>query len=499
MSLTKASYSMITGTPVNVIDYIPPQYHADIFAGTSSVDVSSYIQDAIDYASNLFGLIPADKRIVASVVFPTGRYTVATTLNNGVDDPRIYCNLIGIGNPEIYHTGTAACLRIGEIGSFGVTQVEVQNLTFSRANQAAGTYAIEAINAGYCYIYNVGINQFDVGLYFKGVIGGLINGCRRFNTATAGVYLESYQPAAPTIRYASNMVTVENYHFGGTGVAYGVIIKVGAGVTPGGSGGNIQVRGCLFEGLQTGLNGAAILVQQSGEFNNSLNQLDTVRISQCWFEQPGDRALAVESSNVSLEYCFFGPQSGAQLQWILALDQYCSINLNYLSAYESALPLVDFPGTMTQAEKDAVKSRITTNYFRAREGYFLDLHPEWETTNFGIRPVMRKEYAFQLGNVDTTSIDLAAKVNALFGSKWTHADFTIVAQVNVAAANCGRATFRVYNNNLNAFYPVGVLDAGTSTAYSLSGSTVTFATGATTVSWVNSIGIWECHSTVGQY
>lgn len=501
MSLTKATYSMITGTPVNVLDYIPPQYHADIVAGNSSVDVTAYVQAAIDYASALYALIPPDKRIVAEVVFPSGRYTIAGTLQNGVTDPRIYCNLTGIGNPELYHTGTAACLKIGSVSSWGVTQAEIKNLTFSRADQASNTYAIEAVNAGYCYIYNVGISKFDIGLYMRGCIGALIDGCRRFNTASIGVMLESNQPDAPVVRTDANMTTVQNYHFGGIGVRYGVVIKKGANVVqPPSTGGCVQIKGCLFEGLAAGVNGAAILVENFGEFNNSLNQLDTLRVSQCWFEQPGDRALAVSNSNVSLEYCFFGPETlEGQTDWILILDQYCSINLSYVSAYESEIPVIKFNGAMTTDEKNHAKSRITVNYFRARQGFFKKLHPDWQDTDYGIRPVMRKEYSFALGDVNTTSLDLGAKAYELFGSQWTHADFTIVSQSNVVAANCGHATFRVYNNNLNAYYPVGVLDAGTSTAYTLSGSTVTFNTGATTVSWADCVGTWECHSTAGQY
>jgi len=48
MSLTKVSYSMTTGAPANILDWIPPQYHANIKNQTTTVDVQQYIQAAMD-------------------------------------------------------------------------------------------------------------------------------------------------------------------------------------------------------------------------------------------------------------------------------------------------------------------------------------------------------------------------------------------------------------------------------------------------------------------
>lgn len=48
MSLTKATYSMVTGAPANVLDFIPVGEHAAIQNGTSTFDCTSFIQSALD-------------------------------------------------------------------------------------------------------------------------------------------------------------------------------------------------------------------------------------------------------------------------------------------------------------------------------------------------------------------------------------------------------------------------------------------------------------------
>jgi len=48
MSLTKVSYSMIEGAPINVLDFIPLAERAAIQAGTSTFDCTSAIQDVIN-------------------------------------------------------------------------------------------------------------------------------------------------------------------------------------------------------------------------------------------------------------------------------------------------------------------------------------------------------------------------------------------------------------------------------------------------------------------
>jgi len=67
MALTKASYSMVTGAPTNVLDWIPAQYHAAIKNETSTVDVQQYIQAAMDSGAG-------------ELYFPMGYYVIKSPL-----------------------------------------------------------------------------------------------------------------------------------------------------------------------------------------------------------------------------------------------------------------------------------------------------------------------------------------------------------------------------------------------------------------------------------
>jgi hypothetical protein len=54
MSLTKSSYSMITGAPANVLDFIPAIERAAIENGTSTFDCTTFIQTALNESDIVF-------------------------------------------------------------------------------------------------------------------------------------------------------------------------------------------------------------------------------------------------------------------------------------------------------------------------------------------------------------------------------------------------------------------------------------------------------------
>lgn len=72
MALTKTSYSMVQGAPINVLDYMTPNEIADVVGNVGNIDVSAKIRLALDYAATL----PAG----AQVIFPAGTYYVPTTI-----------------------------------------------------------------------------------------------------------------------------------------------------------------------------------------------------------------------------------------------------------------------------------------------------------------------------------------------------------------------------------------------------------------------------------
>ena len=90
MSLTKASYSMITGAVVNVIDF-----GAD---PTGATDSTVAIQAAINSVTN------------GTVYFPNGTYSINTTLNIDADT-KISLNLVGNGlASKLHYNGTTSAI-----------------------------------------------------------------------------------------------------------------------------------------------------------------------------------------------------------------------------------------------------------------------------------------------------------------------------------------------------------------------------------------------------
>lgn len=89
MSLTKVTYSMIDGSPVNVMDWIPVQYHAAIQDLTSTVDVRQYIQAAMDSGAG-------------ELYFPRGYYVILSPLyiTNGVSGSIQSADLTFVGEPN---------------------------------------------------------------------------------------------------------------------------------------------------------------------------------------------------------------------------------------------------------------------------------------------------------------------------------------------------------------------------------------------------------------
>lgn len=81
MTLTKTTYAMISGAPINVMDNIPPDEHDNIYNYTSSYDATQAIQNAIDEANFRQG---------ATVIMPSGLFNVSDSI-----DIKSYVNIQG--------------------------------------------------------------------------------------------------------------------------------------------------------------------------------------------------------------------------------------------------------------------------------------------------------------------------------------------------------------------------------------------------------------------
>ena len=127
MSLTKATYSMISGAPVNVFDYMTAAQIADVQAGTLAVDVTASINAAINAA----------KQISGQVYVPSGKYSIApdSLLITGVDGLSIIGENHGFGTynnlPQFVCSGAGAyLLRLQSSSGSGVYHVYIENIVF---------------------------------------------------------------------------------------------------------------------------------------------------------------------------------------------------------------------------------------------------------------------------------------------------------------------------------------------------------------------------------
>lgn len=86
MALTKVSYKMTNGSPVNIMEFIPAQYQPAIQNLTSTVDVQPYIQAAMDSGAG-------------TIYFPRGYYVIKSPLyiTNGVPGSNQSADLTFLG------------------------------------------------------------------------------------------------------------------------------------------------------------------------------------------------------------------------------------------------------------------------------------------------------------------------------------------------------------------------------------------------------------------
>jgi hypothetical protein len=171
MSLTKVSYSMITGAPVNAFDYMSAAQIADVQARTSLVDVSGAIQAAIDANPG------------REVFLPSGTYRCESPIVLGAGGSS-HDILRGEGFPA-YQTGT----RLDFVGCNGIeledSYQSISNLWIT-GDKSGGTVDPETLDFGYVGIYisgagtasgsasgimNVTVEGFDTGIATKDTSG----------------------------------------------------------------------------------------------------------------------------------------------------------------------------------------------------------------------------------------------------------------------------------------------------------------------------------------
>ena len=253
MSLTKATSSMISGAPINVLDYIPFALHADIQAKTSTTDVSTYIQTALDIAVTTGG----------TVNIPYGRYWLASSLiiNKGVDTALGNRWLTIKSDGGILYTESAITMLDSTLpyytgGGVGPASAQIifDGLIFETSTSAVVAYAFSdnflRCLFENCTFYKIKMRketgaQYSQSLYFNGCVA----------RAWAGILFDS-----PTITYdlKVNLSMAE------------------APVATGGSAFNLgSVRGCsITNNVIEGLYGYAIQYSYARGFQISGNYFE---------------------------------------------------------------------------------------------------------------------------------------------------------------------------------------------------------------------------------
>lgn len=95
-STTQTMTDIVDGMEISILRFIPPEYHDDILAGVSSVDVSTYFQAAFDAAENYNGI---------HLIVPKGAYYINNQVATNYDN----ISISGRGKPLlVIGTGKAA-------------------------------------------------------------------------------------------------------------------------------------------------------------------------------------------------------------------------------------------------------------------------------------------------------------------------------------------------------------------------------------------------------
>jgi hypothetical protein len=108
MSLTKVSYSMITGAPVNIFDYMTAAQIADVQSNAATIDVSTTIQSA------LTAFVAAGKFV--DIIFPNGTYKLDSALTINVTYIAVDFN-----NSTLKFTSMTSGFALNIVGQPGVS------------------------------------------------------------------------------------------------------------------------------------------------------------------------------------------------------------------------------------------------------------------------------------------------------------------------------------------------------------------------------------------
>lgn len=335
MALTKASFSMITGAVVNVIDYIPQSEHQAIFNGTSSYDASADIQSAIDYALSLCkrtinGVSSLDsKATVMTVLFPCGVYNTSQTLTV-MNTTQVVVRLRSDARSTIRYTGNGICLSITSGPNFDtlVCPVEVWDIMFWKDNKTFLSRAIQIIRTSNCTFNRISVRGFELAISNLGGIQNVFNfENQSIEGCDYGILIQQDSSfSGSTYPIKPNLVRITGAYFI-TNAKTSILIRRNPddSLVNNGSGGVISIEDCNFQG--GGTESGAIDIAYPGEYPGN----GTVTINRCWFEAHGKHAVKLEAGHVVLNSCNFAGLVSGEKPFLL-MDSISTIEVNNLEA-----------------------------------------------------------------------------------------------------------------------------------------------------------------------
>ena len=344
MSLTKVSYSMTTGAPVNVFDYFSDAQRADVLAGTALVDCAPQIQAAMTYCwiNRIELYIPGGIYLLNSINASFGGVDYALFLINGLATPNLYKpfrmrgagrwvttfvvkNNVGIGVALGLQFNGSAC----SISDIGLSCESTSGVTACFSISGAGPNVVDRCWAGgalYGYRslggateYNDCVSEYagGYGFFISNTFNTVLDKCTALTATTAGLYIaqdstaaqEPYQSLAGI--FVSNSTFQQEVSSAGVGAIFNIDQYTGT---------NVSIVNTIFgnNGFSTGGGGAP-----NNQYGIVVLQCSNLSFTNCQFPLNKYGNIVSNARNIIFTSCTFS-LTGFLLDTVTGTNWECS-------------------------------------------------------------------------------------------------------------------------------------------------------------------------------